>query len=259
MRLESGPARTDTLWNAGILLACLALAGWFFYDWKIGYPQSNLQEARRRLTELLGDPARVPDPLPPQPTKDQFTQIVEKDMRTLDAVRELLGDPLIRRRAAGREVDYYASAYGLGIVPHVGNRVITDEVRWDKWKHTYAEIQQQYWCAIITLVFAAYFAWRTYRAATLRVVLDEQGIDYAGRRIAWDAIVRLDNYSPKGWVDIFYRRNGAERKIRLDNQKVARFDEIIDAICRHKGFADPRPAVADADAQAARPDESERA
>lgn len=246
------------LWNAGILLACLALAGWFFYDWRIGYPQSNLELAQRRLTELLGDPSKVPDPLPERPTKDQFTQIVQKDMQTLDRVRERLGAPLLTRRAAGREVDYYASAYGVGLVPHVGNRVISDEVRWDKWKHTYAEIQQQYWCALIALLFAAYFAWRTFKAATLRVVLDEQGIDFAGRRIDWDAIVRLDNYSSKGWVDIFYRSNNTERKIRLDNQKVARFDEIVDAICQHKGFDDPRVAGAGASQPAAQPDPPEQ-
>ena len=243
MRLESGPARTDTLWNAAILLACLGMAGWFVYDWKIGYPQSNLEEAQRRLAELLGDPARVPDPLPQQPTKDDFMRIVKQNIGSLEQVRALLGEPLLTRRAAGREVDYYVSAYGVGLVPHIGDRVLLEDVRWDKWKYTYAEIQQQYWCAIIALLFGVYFAWRTYKAATLRVVLDEQGIDYAGRRIAWEAVTRLDNYSPKCWVDIFYRDNGNERKIRLDNQKVARFDEIIDAICQRKGFEDPRAAA----------------
>ena len=255
MRLESGPARTDMLWNAGVVVACVALAGWFVYDWRIGYPRDNREVAQRRLAELLGDPGRIPDPLPERPTKDDFTRLRKRSVTDLGEVRRELGEPLISKRAAGREVDYYASAYGMGMIPHVGNRVITDEIRWDKWEHTYAEIQQQYWCAIIALLFAAYFAWRTFRAATLRVVLDEEGIDYAGKRIAWEAIDRLDNYSPKGWVDIFYRLGDRERKLRLDNQKVARFDEIIDAICQRKGLADPRTMQAAAPQVAADPPE----
>ncbi len=240
MRLESGPARTDTLWNAGVLIACVALAGWFFYDWRVGYPKANREIAQRRLAELLGRADRVPDPLPDKPTKDDFVRLQKRKVSDLREVRRLLGEPLTTKRDAGRQIDYYASAYGLGMVPHVGNRVFIEEIRWDKWEHTYAEIQQQYWCALIALLFGAYFAWRTFRSATLRVVLDDDGIVYAGKRIQWDAVERLDNYSPKGWVDLFYQLNGREHKIRLDNQKVARFDEIIDAICERKGFADPR-------------------
>jgi hypothetical protein len=76
-------------------------------------------------------------------------------------------------------------------------------------------------------------------------------MSYGGRLIPWDSMTALRDYSPKGWVDLYHTAQGRERKLRLDNQRVRRFDEIVEAICARKGFADPVRAYAAAQAREA--------
>ncbi len=53
--------------------------------------------------------------------------------------------------------------------------------------------------------------------------------------------LETEMFDKKGWVDLVYDENGAERDIRLDEYHLARFDEVIDAICERKGFRNPLP------------------
>ena len=119
------------------------------------------------------------------------------------------------------------------------------------WNKSKDEIQLQLYCALVAFAFGLYMLTRVYKAATLRVVIDDDGMTYGKRRIAFADMVRLCDYSRKGWVDLYYRFGSQERKLRIDNQKVRKFNEIIDTLCEAQGFEDPRAAAAPAEAPAA--------
>ena len=67
---------------------------------------------------------------------------------------------------------------------------------------------------------------------------------YGGQQIAFADMVALRDYSPKGWIDLYYKSNGQEKKLRIDNEKIAKFDEIVAALCDVKGWKNEVAAYA---------------
>jgi hypothetical protein len=241
MRLESGPAAYDRNYYLIFLGLCLALGAYFYYDYTIGYPNKNLEEARRRLALLPGG-HDVPDEFSQTPTKSTFEALKESQPTTPAAVRQTLGEPFAVNQEADRTFEYYVSAYGIGEVPIVRGQVDWARMTWTTWSKTAEEIKIQLYCALIAFAIGLYVLYRVYKATTLRVVIDDEGMTYAGRRIPFDSMTRLCDYSRKGWVDLYYQHGGQQRKLRIDNQKVRKFDGIINALCEVKGFEDPRKA-----------------
>jgi hypothetical protein len=258
MRLESGPAAYDRNYNLVILVVSVFLGAYFLYDFRIGYPKKNLEAARKALTPLLGA-ENIPETFSEFPTKPDITALKERltelsKTQPIEAadVYDALGQPLIAVRSPdGSEVvEYYVSQYGRAQVPVVRNRITPERIQWMAWDKSKEEIRLQLYCALIAFVFGLYMFTRVYKAATLRVVIDDDGMAYGKRRIAFENMVRLCDYSRKGWVDLYYKLGPQERKLRIDNQKVRKFDEIIDTLCDAKGFDDPRPAAEAAEAPA---------
>ena len=246
-RLESGPARTDTLWIVGYTVLCLALGAWFLYDWKVGWPAKNQAEAARVLEQQMSQltPKQTPPAtLASRPTKAAFEELARSDKRTLEDVNQALGPPLFERSEAGVTTRYYASEWGMvGIPFRSGLAEISEKVAWRPWYKSEDDVEAQKYFGVLCVLVGLYFAYRAVRAATLRVTIDDNEMNYGGKRIPLSAMKRLVDFSPKGWVDLYYDVGAGERKLRLDNQKVAKFDEIIETICAMKGFPDPRRAV----------------
>jgi len=247
IRLESGPARTDTIWVLSYTLLCLGLGAWFFKDWKIGYPEKNRADAVQKLTEpmkQLTPPRTPPNPLPTKPRKADFDALVQSEKRTLEGVNEMLGPPLFELVEPDTVMRYYASEFGMVSIPFKsGLAQISPQTAWRTWYKSEDEVEAQKYFAVLCGVVGLYFIYRTIRAATLHVTLDDSEMNYGGLRIPTAAMKRLTDYSRKGWVDLYYDLGAGERKLRLDNQKVAKFDEIIVALCALKGFPDPRQTV----------------
>jgi hypothetical protein len=90
-------------------------------------------------------------------------------------------------------------------------------------------------------VLALYLLWFVLRVRGTRLVLDENGLTLNGAGpVSWNDVTALDtsNFQKKGWVDLVY---GGDRRMRLDEYHLARFDDVIDEICRRKGFENPLP------------------
>jgi hypothetical protein len=244
MRLESGPAAYERNYYAIFLLLCLGLGGYFIYDYTIGYPNKNLEEAQKRLARLPEPPDRLDvDNLPGEPTKPTFDALFQAGPTDPEVVHQQLGPPYHIFREGRRTVEYFASRYGLATVTVIGGRVDPKGMKWTTWYKTKEEIRLQLYCALAACAFGLYVLYRVYRAATLHAVIDAEGLTYGTRRIPFDAMRRLCDYNRKGWVDLYYEVGGQERRLRIDNQKIRKFDEIIDALCEAKGFDDPRPPV----------------
>ncbi|MFQ5807614.1 MAG: hypothetical protein ACE5I3_14295 [Phycisphaerae bacterium] len=242
MRLESGPAAYDRNYYLIFLLVCVALGTYFCYDYAAGYPNKNREHAQTGLTLLFGAD-KVPAELAETPTKSMFDDLAKTRPTSPDAVREKLGQPFETIQAGSETVEYFVSAYGMGTVPIVRGQVDPKRMRWETWYKSKDEIQFQLYFALVAFAIGLYVLYRVYKAATLRVAIDDGGMVYAGRRIPFDNMTRLCDYSRKGWVDLYYRHGQGQRKLRIDKQKVRKFGEIIDTLCEATGFEDPRQAV----------------
>jgi len=244
MRLESGPASTDRNWHLARALIFVGFAGYFVYDGAIGYPKAIRSEAEAQLAAEPFNKKISYDALSDRAMNDVAAQLTKDSPRTRSEVIKSLGEPTLSlppESGSRARSEYYLTRYGTVKFVTEGYR-ITEKPILKLWKGQMpngfdkAKVQQQFYWAIIPFALGLPFVYWLIRAVTLRVVLDDEGMTYAGKRIPFADMVSLRDYSPKGWIDLYHREAGRERKLRLDNQKVQKFDEIVDAICQAKGF-----------------------
>ena len=235
--LESGPAKTDRLYWLIVGLIFLGYAGWCVYDGAVRYYQHNRADAEKylqRWTSLPVDFSR-------RFTEDDFNRVKASDP-TRELIHQEFGPPLPPKKQdlAPPDAERFASIFGVVTVPLARTgRIIPQEMNWQKWKHRPDDIRMQYYMAVGVGLIALLLLYRAYKAARLHAVIDEEGMTYGGKRIAFADMVSLRDYNPKGWVDLYYRTDAGEKKLRIDNQKIARFDEIAELICQKRGFQNP--------------------
>jgi|GEM_PF-990371 len=236
MRLESGPARADRNWQLLRTILFLGFALWFVYDGAVRWPNKNRAEAEK---VLAGHPfkGRVTfDQLGETPTGAEFQKLLElvkSKPLGREQVYEILGKPQLTE---GTD-EYFASRYGYAqVTVQAGTVRHLQPEQWKPWYKDKDQVRGQFYWAILPAVPGLYFLWRLIRAVTLRVVIDDEGMVYAGRRIPFASMTSLRDYNPKGWIDLYYTVGTRAKRLRLDNEKVALFDQIVDAICQAKGF-----------------------
>ena len=251
MRLESGPALYDRMYFLGFLILCIGLGGYFYYDYTIGYPAENIEQAHKVLQPLLGSSLDTTT-FPERPTKNDFDAMFAAQPATTTELHAHAGfeQPLFTRQAdtSNETVEYHVSQYGYAPIKVAGTRVVASSLVWNTWFKTKEEIQLQFWFAMACAAVGLFALHRFYRASTLRAMIDDEGMTYGSQRIPFTAMNSLQDYSRKGWVDLYYGEGDQRKKLRIDNQKILKFDEIITALCEAKGFEDPRPPAEEEEA-----------
>jgi hypothetical protein len=249
MRLESGPAKAERNWQFARAAVFLVLVVWLVYDGGWGYPGRNQAEAEKRLAapEPFGGKVKF-ESVGDTPRQNEFEAVQKVNPSAREEVRSKLGAPTLTvGGVGGARTGYYITRWGYGAVACTGERVTG--LSWTNWGKTEEETHGQfYWAAIFALP-GLYFLSKMAKAMMLRVVVDDEGMVYGGQRIQFGNMVSLRDYSPKGWIDLYHRVGPQERKLRLDNEKVALFDEVVDAVCQAKGFKNEVRAYAEEKAQ----------
>lgn len=232
MRLESGPAKADRNWQIVRSVLFMGFALYFVYDGAIGWPAANRREAEKMLQARPFDGRLQYDQLQETPTKPQFENVKLAAPFSQSDLRAQLGEPTL----VEDNDEYYVSRYGFGKATIRAGRVKAEDMLWKEWKYPRDKVISQFYWAILPALPGLYFLWRLYKAATLRVVIDDDGMTYDGKPIPFDKMVALRDYNPKGWIDLYHQTASGQKKLRLDNEKVMKFDEIVAAICAAKGF-----------------------
>ncbi|MBL8877789.1 MAG: hypothetical protein JNG88_01615, partial [Phycisphaerales bacterium] len=167
--------------------------------------------------------------------REKYTRI-EQVRQTLKSDK-----PIAVKTSGGETTEFYASREGVAKVVLRGGVVDPEKLPpWEAWYKPQAEIDQQFMWAILPALFGLYALYRVYDAVSLRVVVDDSGMTYRNKAIPFDAMTSLRDYSPKGWVDLYHRADGAsETRLRLDNQKVREFNAIVDRIAQVKNWPNP--------------------
>lgn len=238
MTIVSGPAKAEPLWQLVRTVLFLGFAGWFVLDGAVLWPNKVVSEARKELQKPEPWQGKLNyDDLPATPTNAEFERLRGSGATTADQVAQLLGPPTFERPdGRTRVLRYYVSKWGYAVISFDNGRPDLAGAAWKDWYKTPSDIQGQFYWALIPALPGLYFLWLLIKAVTLKVVLDDEGLIYAGKRIPFDAMTGLRGYSPKGLIDLTYTEGGVEKRLRFDNEKFALFDEIVAAICEKKGF-----------------------
>ncbi len=244
MQIESGPASGDRNRYLIIFLMTFAFAGYFFYDGIWGYLAKNRAEAARVLPGKIGiQQSDLPETFGDTPTKPEIDKLLENPPTEPASLTEQFGQPMhVKPGLQGETYQYYVSDYGMLEAKLRFGKIVPEGLVWTKWAKTREEIQYQiYVWGALCLAVALYALFRLLALLGLRVTIDQQKLVYNRTEIPLSAMKQFTNFSPKGWVDLVYDSGGSERRLRLDNYRVDRYDEILDHICQHTGLSDPRP------------------
>lgn len=245
-RIETGT--TGERWIRCLVFVglCVVFGAWFAYDGWVNYPTKNLQWAMQKM------PPQPPGSPPPKATANPnvtVKNIVQIRARLADPEASLSRSQLISilGEPAGENPEK-GELYFIGPAIFAQIKLEGDVVRRpsdvqaeESREHGEAEINNQKRLAVILAVVAVIALIQLVRILTTRVILDDEGLNYNGRLVTWDAMCGLnaERYREKGWVDLEYRDGDETSTLRLDNYKVKAFKEIVNAICERKGFANP--------------------
>ncbi|HVP13025.1 MAG TPA: hypothetical protein VMV94_17755 [Phycisphaerae bacterium] len=248
MRIESGPTGERKVRTLLLLIMVAGFSAWFAYDGYIGYPAKNRAEHLQQLPTPEEREKAKDAPIYPSVTPEAMPKVVAALNKIVgnratpvveQALKDVLGGPPSWKNADGWY--YFGPTFRIKI-PLKDGRLSTP-IGTPSQK-TEATIYGQKFLALALAILSIYCLWLMLRVVRTHLVLDEGGLSYQGRGpIRWDDMQALDisRFSKKGWVDLTYDDNGTERKLRLDEYHLARFDEVIDELCARKGFENPLP------------------
>jgi hypothetical protein len=241
MRIESGSTKERKVRTALFVVLCAGMGGWFAYDGWIGYPEKNRREHIGALP--FENRAEAADAkIYSSVTAESLAQ-AKKARNKVDiasqrkALAELYGGP------PSFEDDqvwyYFGPTYRVKVVlkDNKPQRVVGVSA-----EKSSGEIHTQRWLSACLGLVAVILLSLLVRVWRTHLVLDDQGLSFGRRRsIAWADMksLKTGRFLKKGWLDLVYKADGAERRIRLDEYHLAQFDEVIAAICTEKNFEDP--------------------
>ncbi|MBN2561431.1 MAG: hypothetical protein JXQ75_10925 [Phycisphaerae bacterium] len=243
MRVESGPTGERKIRTLLLFLMMAVFAVYFAYDGWWGYPKQNKEEHLEQLSSeqrAAAKGARVYETVTKESMADVSEALNKFDTATKrEALEEVFGGPPSYENS---EAWYYFGPVCWIKIPLRGGRPGKPLVQSAGKSET--DIFWQKLLAVLLGVASLYVAWRLVHVVRTRLILDESGLVYRGKGpIPWDDLKGLDSerFTKKGWVDLVYTAGGAEQKVRLDEYHLAKFDEVIDEICKRKGFENPLP------------------
>ncbi len=244
MRIESGPTGERKVRTLLLLLMVAGFSGWFAYDGYIGYPAKNVEGHLSQLPtpeereQASGSPVYAsvkPEAVPK--AREAIAKIGRAAQR--EELEKLFGGPPSFERPDAWY--YFGPTFRIRIDLLEGRPARVEGSSAEK---SDTDILAQKLLALVLAIVAVYCLALLAKAIRTHLVIDETGLTFAGRQpINWDQMVALDTarFAKKGWVDLVYKEQGIDRRLRLDEYHLAAFDEIIDEICARKGFENPLP------------------
>lgn len=249
MPIESGPTGERKVRSSLLFLMVLVFGLWFAYDGWIGYPGENYRENLEQLPseqrEAIKD-IRVYESVNEESSLTA-NQLIKRFHGKPDTVRSKLeslfgGPPSFKTKDT---MYYFGPAYRV-IIPLDFNSTDDRRVLGRATEKSATDILFQKGLGIGLLVFAAYLLFFVLRVRRTRLVLNDSGLEYYGAEpVTWEAMQALDisHFSRKGRVDLVYDDHGTQRRVRLDEYHLEKFDEVVDEICARKGFENPLPTT----------------
>jgi len=248
MQIVSGASKRGMGRRAFTFALLAGFATWFAYDGWVTYPKRNIDTARQALPRVV---ERLP-PASPAVTEESVRAVeadVGKGIRLSD-LRQKWGEPAFTgplpadANGTVKSEAYFVGPYGWARVIFAAESV--EKVEWHPAGKSRSEVAIQKLLGIglaaaslvpLTLLLMMLFS---------KYQLDDEGLVLPRvGRIPYDQMIGVDaaDFHKKGIVRLRYRdASGADRTAVLDEEKIEKFDEIVAALCKRKGWlvdADP--------------------
>lgn len=243
MHIESGPNTERSIRNLLMLLMVAFFAAWFAYDGWVGYPAKNFEDLLKQMPPELREKATSATVYPS--ITEAILPFMEeaKQAPSVVAARDILetavgGPPSLESSDAWF---YFGPALGFKLSIERGAPARLSAMRTPK---SAMDIRLQQYIAMGLIGLTAYLIVFNLMLRRTRMVLNDAGLTVAGTGpIPWSAMKSLDisRFADKGWVDLIYDDHGSPRTLRLNEYHHSAFDDVIDALCRQKGFENPLP------------------
>jgi hypothetical protein len=241
MQIVSGLGQR-TVTRLGFMFLLLgAFGAWFAYDGWITYPHRNVEAARQAFPQSV-EAEPVANPAVTEESAKALQPGPGKKVLLAD-LRKQWGEPAYLGSASGsgastEQVAYFVGSYGFVRVSLEGETAT--KVDWHDGPKVASDIGVQRLlgiglggAALIPLVLLLLQMAGKY-------VLDDQGLvlPQVGR-IAYDQMTSIDTkeFNTKGLVQLQYRdARGQAATAVLDEEKIARFEEIVAGLCEKKNW-----------------------
>ncbi len=251
MQIVSGVGKR-TIVRLGFMCALLMIfAGWFAYDGWVRWPLANLEAARQAMPKA---PAQLS--VNPAATKEAAAalQATEDQPHTLADLRQRFGEPAflgpLEGGEPGEQLAFFVGPYGWIRATLQGETA--SKIDWHDGAKGYSDIAVQRLLATALLAVAMLPLALLLRQLPRKFKLDDQGLALpATGQITYDQMTGIDatQFASKGIVQLKYRdQAGRDRTAVLDEEQIQKFDEIVAALCKVKGWpVDVEPVQADPD------------
>lgn len=246
MPIESGPTGERKVRSLLLFLMVLAFGLWFAYDGWVGYPAQNVAEHLDQLPKEhreAAKSARIYNAVIEAnlaAAKQIFNQYSKSPEKLRAELERLFGGP---PSVETKEAFFYFGPTYRVTVP-VDSRRNAEGLVGRAAQKSATDIQWQKGLAVGLILYSVYLLFFVLRVRKTWLVLSSEGLSYRGvGPIGWDAMSALDisNFARKGYVDLLYDDQGTQRKMRLDEYHLEKFDDVIDELCAKKGFENPLP------------------
>ncbi len=242
MQIVSGLGRRTVTRLGFMFLLLAAFAAWFGYDGWVGYPRKNLEAAQQSFPKS-GLPLPAASSAVTEDSAKDFAAAAADKKVTLVDLRKQWGDPAYLGPAAGevsnKPVAFFVGTYGWAQVALDGETV--DKVEWRSGPKVASDIGVQRLLGLALAGGALIPLAMLLVQMTARYTLDDEGLVLPKHgRIPYDRMSGADfkDFDGKGIVRLNYRdAAGAERTAVLDEEQIARFEEIVAALCEKKGWS----------------------
>ncbi len=108
---------------------------------------------------------------------------------------------------------------------------ISDKYKDEPWNLLFNQI-----ASIVLTVVTIFLIIRLRAFLKTHIVADQTGLNINDKlKISWSELTNIDyTYIEKGLVDIYYLKDGKERKWTADSYKIDHFDELMDEISKYR-------------------------
>lgn len=261
MRIESGVAKRALMRQGLIVAMLLAFACWFGWDGWVGYPQLNMEEAKKNFPVVPQAAVPQNSEVTDKSAKDFQTKIKEDTSRqlTMTDLERVWGKPAYLGAAeasasassSGRAA-FFVGNYGWAKVALARDTV--SDIEWHDASKDFSSILVQKLLAAALVVGSMIPLGMLLGQMASKYVLDDEGLTVpkAGQ-IRYDQMTGIDlaDLQKRGVVRLKYQdAKGQPQTAALYEDTIEKFDDIVLTLCEKKGW---QQQLEDAAAQAEPP------
>lgn len=250
MRIESTVAKRALMRQGIVVVVLLAFGTWFGWDGWVGYPTKNMNEAKGNFPVVPAGDVPQYGAVTAESAKDFQSQIGVDPARqiTLTNLTRTWNKPayLGAADAAGAtspgspRVAFFVGTYGWAKATLAGDGVT--HIEWRDADKDYSAIAVQKLLASLLAVGAMIPLGILLSYMSGKYILDDEGLTLPGnRRVLYNQMtaIELADLQKRGIVRLTYQNDKGQQAVAvLDEEKIAKFEEIVLNICEKKGWQD---------------------